>query len=830
MRVRQTERTARPAVWLLAAVLLFIVGQPAWAEEWRPGTFFERGLRLIEQSRLEDAAEEFLARADDGASPLDPRDGAFALVLATITFERLDSPRAYETWAEATKRYLTLGLPWRQEASALRLAIEEARSKIRAISANGDSLRLDRSTAFLLDLEEELGFSRFEGPSLHLGGGPKDLERPVVVSRAYVPRLGIRAQKAPPAESQSRHGELEEGESTQAGPSPTEGPSRTGSSRVLPVEITESAETPASEPVRPRPAGPPVPMPRTVAARLTIPSVEQPDLPTPPLRFNPAQSREEGIVELDPQLSPDEANPGPVSSEPPAEANSPAPSQVSAPEPAPTEPIAEPDPPPSLEDSEPPLALAELPEPSPPRALADSEPQPTPVEPVTEASPHLAPDPSSPAQAPATPSGEVDQAPRREHGTRLESDPPDDAKSHTLLSRSPQAGPQPLTEQEREVARIAWQFFRANKKERTGLVNSVHRYSYLTMWDLGSQIAAMVCAEQLGLMGRPLFLAWLDLLLLTLEQISLYGGELPNREYSTASAAMTDIRNQPSSEGSGWSATDIGRLLIWLKITATWYPERQSRVEALVDGWTFDRLVARQEMNGTLVRDGGESYYQEGRLGYEHYAAAGMALWGHDLSRAFDFEHSKAAELEGQPIRVDTRDHPILTSDPFVLMTLELGGLSEQLRTWVDTFFRALEIRSEQTGVLTAIGEDSIHVKPWFVYRNFIYEETPWMTTDSRGRPSPMVPVFSTKAAFGWSAIFPDHPFAQRLFESAVELAHPRVGYQAGRYEDGSINRSRNVNTNAIILETLLYRQRGHRPFLILEVDHEGASEGRGRR
>jgi hypothetical protein len=41
------------------------------------------------------------------------------------------------------------------------------------------------------------------------------------------------------------------------------------------------------------------------------------------------------------------------------------------------------------------------------------------------------------------------------------------------------------------------------------------------------------------------------------------------------------------------------------------------------------------------------------------------------------------------------------------------------------------------------------------------------------------------------------------------------TGFYAGIFEDGKVNKSRNINTNAVILEVMLYLKMGKKPFII---------------
>ncbi|VVS92144.1 consensus disorder prediction [Desulfoluna spongiiphila] len=400
-----------------------------------------------------------------------------------------------------------------------------------------------------------------------------------------------------------------------------------------------------------------------------------------------------------------------------------------------------------------------------------------------------------------------------------------DIPGATAKTAVPTAAPMPLTTrgniretgtftaEDVEISRTAWRYFVENYQTNTGLVNSVHNYPYATLWDLGSNLAAYACAMKLNLISPTEGKKKITRFLETLQVMELYNHELPNREYLTKTGEMTDLSSRPSSVGSGWSALDIGRLLIWLKITAAWYPDFAPLVDKVVDRWTFDRLVQYRELNGVLFNGEKEWLRQEGRLGYEQYAASGVALFGQDVRQALDYKETDSVTILQREVLFDTRNNAFFTSDPFVMTAMELGhinGTFTDLTRDVYDIQRRRWLKSEE---VTAVNEDAVSKDPWFVYTNLYYEGTPWACVTHDGTPADAFFSLSTKAALGWSALF-DDAYATALRQAVIGLKHPRYGFYAGVYPDGTINTSRNINTNAVILEAMLYLKRGATPFL----------------
>ncbi len=372
-----------------------------------------------------------------------------------------------------------------------------------------------------------------------------------------------------------------------------------------------------------------------------------------------------------------------------------------------------------------------------------------------------------------------------------------------------------FTNEHMQIARTAWRYFKHNLQHNTGLYNSVNQYERATLWDIGSSLAALVAAEQLGIINQAEFQEAMQIKLTTLQQIPLYNNELPNREYSTNGGKMINLKNTVGSRGSGWSALDVGRTLIWLKIVSLWYPDFKKSINDLVQQWSFDRLAKKNQMNGVWFNGRQEKLRQEGRLGYEQYAASGYALWDVALSRAFDYDDTKSFTLYDISLKHDTRNYAFLTSEPFFLAFMELGGLDEKFKSLANRIYTVQKRHWQETKKLTAYSESSIHKKPWFLY-NLIYNkntQTPWECVSHSNKPAQHCASISTKASFAWYALYNDD-YSKQLISRIQALTHPKYGFYSGIYQDDTTNKALTVNTNAIILEAMLYIKRGGKSFL----------------
>ena len=366
------------------------------------------------------------------------------------------------------------------------------------------------------------------------------------------------------------------------------------------------------------------------------------------------------------------------------------------------------------------------------------------------------------------------------------------------------------TAEQRELATSAWRYFQRNTLD-SGLTNSVDGYRFLTIWDLASQVAGTVGAYELGVVDDGEFAELMEKTLDVLLEMPFYRDELPNREYDARTAQIGASGKLPK-DGSGWSTLDIGRLLIWLRIVHDWYPKYEGEVQAVVGRFRFERLVKNGQMFGVLNTKR-EVLRHEGRYPYEQYSAAGFLAWNVDLPVARSYHQLVGALVDGEIVYHDKRPLSFLTSDPLGLGWVELGGIDDFYREQASVFYRLQEKRWKQTGLLTAVNEDSMDRLPWFSYNSLYAANAPWTSLSHRGKPLKGVMAMSTKAAFLWSAIF-DDGYSARLRHGAVGLVDTTRGFLAGRYDTGRENRSFNVNTSGIVLEALLFEARGRKPFL----------------
>ncbi|MEA5580930.1 DUF3131 domain-containing protein [Nodularia harveyana UHCC-0300] len=372
-----------------------------------------------------------------------------------------------------------------------------------------------------------------------------------------------------------------------------------------------------------------------------------------------------------------------------------------------------------------------------------------------------------------------------------------------------------LTPAEMAIARQAWSYFERNWNDNTGLANSVDGFPAVTIWDQAAAMAALVSAKELDIVSASEFEKKMETMLQTLATMPLYNKELPNKVYNSKTLLPVDYGQLEKRGEIGWSAIDLGRMAIWLKIVGTKYPELQPQTEKVWKHWNVKRLTSKGEMYGTSVIKGKEQYNQEGRLGYGNYAAYGLKLWGLNVTAALEYKANTGyANLYGQGIPYDKRDYDTseannyVLSEPFILDGIETGFQSLP-KVFADRILAAQEARYRATGQLTAVTEDNLDRPPYFVYNTLFVNGKPWVAITDTREEHQNLRFVSSKAAIGWNVLY-NTEYTRKLADFIETNLQSDNGLYNGYYESlREPNTSLTANNNGVILSSLLYKKVG---------------------
>ncbi len=386
----------------------------------------------------------------------------------------------------------------------------------------------------------------------------------------------------------------------------------------------------------------------------------------------------------------------------------------------------------------------------------------------------------------------------------------------------------PLTKWEYDAAKKAWGYFERVTVPETGLPEGAVGSPTISMWDVAGYIAALVSAKRLKIIDKVKFNRRMTRLVYWLNTMELTKVGLPNKFYSAKTGKMINAMGKPGM--AGFSAIDIGRLLIWLRIVRNEFIAHAEAVDRAVLRWNFRNILDSEGLlyGGYLKKNGTFQYYREGRLGLRQYAAKGFALWGFNTEAASKYDNISYVYIYGELLPFDSRPPGIppqfgaITTRLAVLDGLEFGWRIPDpvmpLSKWkkdpsafelARRIYLVQEARFNKKGILTARDSHNLDRPPYYVIDAVYVNGKPFHTMTATGEPRPNDSCVSVSAAFSLWSLFKSH-FTDVLIKTLKEVYDKNGGWYVGTYEqDGAINRAISLRDNALILEALLFKAKG---------------------
>jgi len=240
----------------------------------------------------------------------------------------------------------------------------------------------------------------------------------------------------------------------------------------------------------------------------------------------------------------------------------------------------------------------------------------------------------------------------------------------------------------------------------------------------------------------------------------------------------------------------------------------------LVNAVNNTRLIMNEEMYG-MARDKKDDNIvhprQEGRLGYEQYAGKIFENVGFSVSTSASYSNKfrSNTDILGIPIAFDSRDpreffaNNYVVTESYAMDAMELG-IDDDNRELLNNIYKVQKQRWKETGIVTAISEDNIDRKPYFLYNSIFNAGLKFSTTNSSGVDYDHLKAVSTKAAISMAMLFPDDPYSAVLMATVSSAYDPEGGWYSGVYESGAgYNDVTTANTNGVIMGGLLYKKYG---------------------
>ena len=264
---------------------------------------------------------------------------------------------------------------------------------------------------------------------------------------------------------------------------------------------------------------------------------------------------------------------------------------------------------------------------------------------------------------------------------------------------------------------------------------------------------------------------------------------------------------------------DLARLVSWLNTLTCKHPKFKHQVKLALDRWNYDKLIKDGRMHSIkrYPKTGETKSFQEGRLGYEQYAGKILQREGHELpiSSTYNNENRKDVDIYGVTIATDNRtpeeyhSSNSVVTESYLMDAIE-NGFDEENRPLIENIYKVQKRRWQETGIVTAVSEDNINRKPYFIYNTIFSAGKTWVAKTSKGEILQQHKTISNKAAIAMAMLFPDDEYSDVLLDKVKSAYDPKKGWYSGIYENGEgYNSATTANTNGVILSSLLYKKYG---------------------
>lgn len=376
----------------------------------------------------------------------------------------------------------------------------------------------------------------------------------------------------------------------------------------------------------------------------------------------------------------------------------------------------------------------------------------------------------------------------------------------------------PLNEEELRWAKVAWRYFQNNTQPVTGLVNAQDNYPTTSLWQIGDTLVALTAARQLGLVKPQEFDQRLSKILATLSNLPLTPPGVPNLLYDAAKGTPITPDHQPYP--TGWAVRDISRLMLGLRMVASYSPEYASFIDRIILRWNFCPIVTPDgQLQNARAEQKQWRKQVESDVGFGSYSASVFELWGFQPA-PIEEAPFKNAIINRIPIAFSAEDPRVsgvpvvVESTPYLLDGLEFSwklpaptGATVSLQYQrAQAIYQVQESRWQRDKLLTARADFARTEAPWLVHGSIFANGYPWNTLADDGTYRPDLALLSTRAIFGLWVLW-DTPFTDALMQLGRWHNDEQRGWFEGRYENGGgHNRAFSLTTNAMVLESLFYK------------------------
>ena len=351
-----------------------------------------------------------------------------------------------------------------------------------------------------------------------------------------------------------------------------------------------------------------------------------------------------------------------------------------------------------------------------------------------------------------------------------------------------------------EWAKTAWSYYDPGTgvDPNTGIPRAGYRWPYLTDWDLGGYIIAIIKAELMGILPKDGEWGADD----RIEKVLRFLETRPISPYGIPYRLYTSTKGEPSGKVIT-NVSDSGRLLIALAMLKKYRPDLAERINAIVRRNNYELLVNSTDAWRTTAGF------------YKYYVAQGFRLFGLDKGWPVQMALKEFDNIVNGP-HVDVYGISLpkieVTSEPLLHMVFEFD-VDERYLDYVKRVYEVQERRYTRTGKYTAWTEGNTDLRDV----TYVYQ---WIVTPGgetwKITPKNITPIIFTKAAFGFHALY-NTEYTRQLVDYLVSkneerkstlpyaLFIPQKGFIEGVDEDGRLVTELIDKTQVMVIEAAYY-------------------------
>lgn len=362
-----------------------------------------------------------------------------------------------------------------------------------------------------------------------------------------------------------------------------------------------------------------------------------------------------------------------------------------------------------------------------------------------------------------------------------------------------------------KIAETAWKYYSpgVGLDDITGLPWTSTGSPYITDWDIGVYIQAVIDASKLNLTQQTGYLGFnyrIDKVLTFLETRDLNNFSYPFWFYQANDGKVWHQNSDKATEPV--DVVDTGRLFVALDNLRNY----DSNFTARVNSFVYNQLGNRSNYAAivpSLASEGNTSTSIYSIIICSGFASFWPSALGNITSKILDNIFSPAngnVTINGVVVPKSA-----ITTDVLLTAVFDINTTDSRLKTLMSQVYQAHEAYYTQTGKYRAFAEGPQLTSDWQWEWVVMPDGKYWAALDGNYKPVDLPPMIYTKVAMGFLALY-NTTFSRNL---CVYLERynldPTSGFCVGADEQGNPHNGFNTLTNGLILGAAMYAIQNNR-------------------